>query len=817
MSTRELAPATVPVLDAGGGVRLRAHTEADLPGIVGQCQDPLTVRWTTVPEGYDEAQARAFLTTVQEDWARAAATSPRWWAIEARDDTGTTRFAGTIDYRPDGRGAAEVGFGLHPWARGRGVAVAALRAVLEHAFGSDGVHTMRWQAERGNWPSLRAAWSCGFTLDGTLRGRHTAAGRPPRDGWAGSLRHDEPRRPRHRWLEPPVLGTAAVVLRPWRKDDVVHLDLDDLAHRFVGPALPPTDEDGFVAWLVRHREAMAAGTSVDWCLADPRTDRPLGWLGIFGLGSPFEHGSGTVGYWTAPSARGRGVVAEALRLAAAHAFAPAPEDLSDGTAGLGLHRLTADTDWRNAASQAVLVRAGWRWSGTLQDACVYTPGGERFDNPTFELLAEPASRPGLAATLPLPPRLLADQVTLRPFGRADLPFLTEMLQEEDFGPGHDPRADLDHAARWWSSVRHAQWGGRRHTWAVCATDAMTGREEPIGWFAADYGPDRFAAGHPGPDRPTGPVEVSFWIAPEHRGQGFSHEALEAAFGYLSGEESDSQTEVRARVDAGNGAALAVLRRTGFTEWARVDDRGPVGGGVERGGVARGGDGVAERGTRTSGTTVHLRIAPGADRVADAAIDAVRGLEVPVIEGGTVRLRPWRHSDSARVAEACADAVSQHYLADLPRSYTEQDARTFVALAHEDARAGRAVAWCLAAPESDVCLGALSIMETHAHLAAVGRRTSGVVGYWLHPDARGRGVLTEALRLAVRHAFVDVADGGLGLERLALRAAGRNTASQAVARRVGFTEVGRDRRAERLGDGTFDDLVRFDLLAEEWAP
>jgi hypothetical protein len=33
-------------------------------------------------------------------------------------------------------------------------------------------------------------------------------------------------------------------------------------------------------------------------------------------------------------------------------------------------------------------------------------------------------------------------------------------------------------------------------------------------------------------------------------------------------------------------------------------------------------------------------------------------------------------------------------------------------------------------------------------------------------------------------------------------------------RAGFLETGRDRKAELLGDGSVDDLVRFDLLAEE---
>src|SRR5690606_35898582 len=233
MSQRASYPEMVPVLQEGG-VRLRAHAEADLPGIVEQCRDPQTVRWTSVPEGYDEEDARSFLARVREDWERGAATSPRWWAVEAVDEDGTWRFAGSYDYRPDGRGAAEVGFGLHPWARGRGVGEAALRLLLDHAFTEDGVQTMRWTAERGNWASRRLAWSCGFRLHDAVRARvPDREGGPPREAWVGSLRHDEPREPGARWLEPPVLHGERVVLRPWREDDADHLVLDELAHRFV--------------------------------------------------------------------------------------------------------------------------------------------------------------------------------------------------------------------------------------------------------------------------------------------------------------------------------------------------------------------------------------------------------------------------------------------------------------------------------------------------------------------------------------------------------------------------------------------------------
>ncbi len=76
-------------------------------------------------------------------------------------------------------------------------------------------------------------------------------------------------------------------------------------------------------------------------------------------------------------------------------------------------------------------------------------------------------------------------------------------------------------------------------------------------------------------------------------------------------------------------------------------------------------------------------------------------------------------------------------------------------------------------------------------------------------------MSAAVRLAVRHAFIAREDGGLGRKRLRLNAADGNSASQHIARANGFVQVGRDRQAEPLRDGTFADLVRFDLLVDEW--
>ncbi len=76
-------------------------------------------------------------------------------------------------------------------------------------------------------------------------------------------------------------------------------------------------------------------------------------------------------------------------------------------------------------------------------------------------------------------------------------------------------------------------------------------------------------------------------------------------------------------------------------------------------------------------------------------------------------------------------------------------------------------------------------------------------------------MTEACRLAVRHAFVPVEDGGLGLPRVSILHAEGNVGSQRVIERNGFTRTGRERAAATLRDGKVVDHLVYDLLATEF--
>jgi RimJ/RimL family protein N-acetyltransferase len=79
-----------------------------------------------------------------------------------------------------------------------------------------------------------------------------------------------------------------------------------------------------------------------------------------------------------------------------------------------------------------------------------------------------------------------------------------------------------------------------------------------------------------------------------------------------------------------------------------------------------------------------------------------------------------------------------------------------------------------------------------------------LGYALSPWARGRGLATEALRLLSRWALAD------GMLRLVLQIQETNHASQAVARRAGYTYEGTQRSVHHK-NGERVDLELWSLL------
>lgn len=172
----------------------------------------------------------------------------------------------------------------------------------------------------------------------------------------------------------PVIETARLRLRPLTDDDAPALfalfSEPEVVRYWSSPAMREIAE---ARTLIREvREEFATGALHEWALE--RRDAP-GLIGTCTLAhlSP-ENRRGEIGYALHPDAQGRGFMGEALDALVAHAFD-----------GLGLHRLEADVDPRNAASMRSLARLGFVQEGLLRDRWQVT--GEVQDSALLGLLA----------------------------------------------------------------------------------------------------------------------------------------------------------------------------------------------------------------------------------------------------------------------------------------------------------------------------------------------------------------------------------------------------------------------------------------------
>jgi len=183
-------------------------------------------------------------------------------------------------------------------------------------------------------------------------------------------------------------------------------------------------------------------------------------------------------------------------------------------------------------------------------------------------------------------------------------------------------------------------------------------------------------------------------------------------------------------------------------------------------------------------------------------------DAPRLTGSQVVLRTLTHDDADRVVEGCLDPETMRWLGQIPQPYTLDLAHAFIESRIEQQATGQAVTWTVADPESDLLVGLVNLFD-------IQRGADAEVGYWIHPAARGRGVATEATRLAVRHGFIPEGDGGLGLQRVRAVAAVGNAASRRVLEKAGLSVQGHERRLVTLEGGVRADAVILDVLAEEF--
>ncbi len=150
---------------------------------------------------------------------------------------------------------------------------------------------------------------------------------------------------------------------------------------------------------------------------------------------------------------------------------------------------------------------------------------------------------------------------------------------------------------------------------------------------------------------------------------------------------------------------------------------------------------------------------------------------PTLTDGVVVLRAWEPQDAAWVVDACQDPLIARFM-PIPQPYTRADAAWFVEQRALDRPSDdeRERSFAIVDAGTGGGLGAISRHGPFGHRFAF--------GYWLVPEARGRGMATRALRL-----IVDWTLSTTAAIRLELFTDVANDASGRVAVRAGFEREG----------------------------
>ena len=280
-----------------------------------------------------------------------------------------------------------------------------------------------------------------------------------------------------------------------------------------------------------------------------------------------------------------------------------------------------------------------------------------------------------------------------------------------------------------------------------------------------------------------PPDIGYLLAPWARGRGLMTRAVRLATRWAFDEAS--LPVVHWNAHAGNLASWRVAHGCGFRFHAEI----PLA--------------VPHRGELRDAWFATLQ-------AADDGRPQTTWWPVPVLEGPQVRLRPTTDADATRITQACNDPRTRHWIPTLPDPYTEATAREFLRRGPLQASLGHRVAWAVTTPGDDRILAHIGIFRLDDPL----NPTGGEIGYWAHPDARGRGVMSAAVQMVVAHAFTPVAEGGLGRHRIQIGTAWGNAASRRVAERAGFTLVGHFHADGIVGTGELDDGAWYELLRSD---
>lgn len=291
-------------------------------------------------------------------------------------------------------------------------------------------------------------------------------------------------------MDPVEIEAGWLRLRPWRPSDadiVLMACSDALTQRWTTVPVPYTAQHARTYVGETSAAGWAIGEDLTWAVCEAAGGAVLASLALRTTGTP---GVRDVGYWAVPAARGRGVIAQALRAVCTWAARTFPD--------------LARVEWRanagNIASRRAAEKAGFRLEGVRRRGHLHR-GLVTDEWVGAWLPGEPQ-----ADTAPLPAftTLTDGAVTLRRWRSADA---------SNIARAYDPQIE-----RWIPPLTRARI--KAGTTYVEAADLawLDGSRADLAVLAADgalLGGVSLALAR----RASGEAEVGYWVAPWARGRG----------------------------------------------------------------------------------------------------------------------------------------------------------------------------------------------------------------------------------------------------------------------------------------------------------
>ncbi len=172
----------------------------------------------------------------------------------------------------------------------------------------------------------------------------------------------------------------------------------------------------------------------------------------------------------------------------------------------------------------------------------------------------------------------------------------------------------------------------------------------------------------------------------------------------------------------------------------------------------------------------------------------------------IRIRPLELDDAAALLEIRSRTrafLEPWEPSRTARFYTLEGQRSAVAAALAERDAGRGLPFVVL--EDGEVAGGVNLNSI-----VRGVFENAYLGYWVDEARGGRGVATEAVRLAVGYGF-----GAAGLHRVQAAVLPRNAASIRVLEKNGFHREGLAERYLRI-NGVWEDHLLFAVTREDWA-